>query len=176
VCLRFHQSHIPDGNLVCDGLWTNTWNGENRLIAMESRSSVPASFKKKLTLQYDFMGRRTVKKVESSYSGGMYSATNTTAYVWDGWNIVAEVGQGYTNFMTWGIDMSGTLQGAGGVGGLVMLSLNGTNCLPVYNGNGAVMGLVNSSDGSVVAEYEYSPAGVTLKATGPLAKANTFRL
>ena len=37
------------------------------------------------------------------------------------------------------------------------------------------MGLVKSDDGTVVAEYEYSPAGVMLKAAGPLAKANTFR-
>jgi RHS repeat-associated protein len=74
-----------------------------------------------------------------------------------------------------GQDLSGTLQGAGGVGGLLIASINGTNCFPCFDGNGNVMGLVNSADGTVVAEYEYSPVGVTLKASGPLAKANPFR-
>jgi hypothetical protein len=70
------------------------------------------------------------------------------------------------NFYTWGQDLSGTLQGAGGVGGLLIVSINNTNCFPAFDGNGNVMGLVNASDGTVVAEYEYSPAGGLLVASG----------
>jgi RHS repeat-associated protein len=169
-----------DGNMLADGLWTNRWDANNRMIVTESRVEVPDGMKKRLTFQYDYMGRRTVKRVESGCSGGVYSATNTTTYVWDGWNVIAEIsmksatGQSTTNFFTWGLDLSGTIQGAGGVGGLTMLSLNGTNALPVFDGNGNVMALVDSS-GAVVAEYEYGPFGETLKATGPLAKVNPWR-
>jgi hypothetical protein len=35
--------HDLDGNLTSDSLWTNTWNGENRLIATESRTDVPSA-------------------------------------------------------------------------------------------------------------------------------------
>ena len=57
---------------------------------------------------------------------------------------------------------------------MAIVSLNGTNCFPVCDGNGNVMGLVTTS-GTIAAEYEYSPVGVTLKAVGPLAKANPIR-
>jgi len=83
----------------------------------------------------------------------------------------------YRAFSSTGLaqDLSGTLQGAGGVGGLAMLSLNGTNCFPCFDGNGNVMGLVKSADGTVVAEYEYSPFGECIEATGAMAQANPFR-
>ncbi len=44
-----------------------------------------------------------------------------------------------------------------------------------YDGNGNILTLINSSDGSTVAEYEYSPFGECIKATGPMAQANPFR-
>ena len=168
-----------DGNLTSDGLWTNTWDANNRMVLAESGSGVPAAFKRRLTFQYDSMGRRIVKHVESGYSGGAYSTTNSTTYVWDGWDIIAQIRSQpsgvTTNFYTWALDLSGSLQGAGGVGGLAVVSLDGTNYLPFCNGNGDVMGLVDSTDGRIVAEYEYSPVGMLLKCSGPLAKANPFR-
>jgi RHS repeat-associated protein len=169
-----------DGNLVSDGRWTNTWDANNRMVSAESRSAVPDTMKKRLTFRYDSMGRRTVKKVESGRSGGVYGVTNITTYVWDGWNIIAEfrsdhsVVNASTNFYSWGLDLSGSLGGAGGVGGLVSVCVNGTNAIPFYNGNGDVMGLVSSA-GTIFAEYEYSPVGGMLKTVGPLAKVNPLR-
>jgi len=94
-----------DGNLLQDGLWTNSWNGENRLISMQSLPAVPDSMKKRLDFAYDYMGRRTTKKSLSGYSGGTYSTTNTTTFVWDGWLPIAEISnsgsQITTNFYTW---------------------------------------------------------------------------
>jgi len=129
-----------DGNLVSDGLWTNTWNGENRLIAMESGSGVPAAFKKRLEFKYDYQGRRT-QKVVSQWNGYTYTPVQTNTFFWDGWLQIAEIaryssGGSTTNFYTWAQDLSGTLQGAGGVGGLVIVSINGTNCFPAFDGNG----------------------------------------
>ena len=111
----------------------------------------------------------------SAWTAGGYSTTNVTSYAWDGWLPVAEISGSTTNFFTYGADVGGGLQTAGGVGGLVVVSLGGTNCLPVFNGNGDVMGLVKADDGTLVAEYEYSPAGETLKCEGDLAKANHMR-
>ena len=167
-----------DGNLAADGLWTNAWDANNRLIATESRSGVPAAFKKRLTFRYDYMGRRTIKRVESGYSGGAYSVTNMTTYVWDDWQIVSEICERQspiaTNFYTWALDLSGSLRGAGGVGGLAILSLNGTNAFPCHNGNGDVTALVDDN-GAIAAEYSYGPFGEALRATGPAAEANPWR-
>jgi len=78
----------------------------------------------------------------------------------------------------WGTDLSGSPQGAGGVGGLLEVSSVGTattNCFVAYDGNGNVAALVNAADGTVVGNYEYGPFGEVIRATGPMAKANPLR-
>ena len=47
-------------------------------------------------------------------------------FLYDGWNVIREVkcqNSGVsTNYYTWGLDLSGTMQGAGGVGGLLAVT------------------------------------------------------
>jgi len=80
---------------------------------------------------------------------------------------------------TWGTDLSGSVQGAGGVGGLLWMTVpSGANAGTysyAYDGNGNVMALVSAADGSVAARYEYGPFGELIRATGPMAKVNPFR-
>src|SRR4051794_37945501 len=75
----------------------------------------------------------------------------------------------------WGADLSGSLQGAGGVGGLLTVapSGNGTHFV-VYDGNGNVSTLTDSS-GAVSPRYEYDPFGQTIRASGTAADLNPFR-
>jgi RHS repeat-associated protein len=121
---------------------------------------------------YDSQSRRIAETV----------GTNTKLTVYDGWNPIAEYGRAglqpasLAKTFTWGIDLSGTLQGAGGVGGLLMTSLITNNSIksnyfPTYDGNGNVSEYLNES-GEVSAHYEYDPFGKTTVATGP--KANAF--
>jgi RHS repeat-associated protein len=100
--------------------------------------------------------------------------------VYDGWNPVAEYSisnNQYSIFksFTWGMDLSGTLQGAGGVGGLLMVSEISnsqiSNYYPTYDGNGNVSEYLDST-GAVVAHYEYDPFGKTTVASG--SKAQDF--
>ena len=136
--------------------------------------------------------RRVCKMALSGFTNGTSSITNTTAYLYDGWNLVAELIHNppcfahatqsrqseIRNSYTWGLDLSGTLQGAGGIAGLLSCSfgLQTSDCgLPCYDGNGNVMALVDAADGSVEASYEYDPFGNTLRATGAKAAANPLR-
>ena len=126
------------------------------------------------------MGRRVRKTVSSGYSGGSYTTTNVTTYVWDGFNIIAEMcDEGYTNWYTYGLDLSGTLQGAGGVGGALAMSRDtgtATNTyLYCFDGNGNVVNLVDAGDGSIAATYEYSPFGSLIRSTGDMADDNPVR-
>jgi RHS repeat-associated protein len=83
---------------------------------------------------------------------------------------------------TRGNDLSGTLQGAGGIGGLLARSDHSQPPSPYYSvhsyyhadGNGNVTMLVNASQ-MMVAKYLYDPYGNTLSMSGPLAAANTYR-
>ncbi|MGN0846405.1 MAG: RHS repeat-associated core domain-containing protein, partial [Kiritimatiellia bacterium] len=72
----------------------------------------------------------------------------------------------------WGKDMSGTLQGAGGVGGLLFLTIDGAVYVPCHDNNGNVMRYLDSAGGTV-ATYVYDAFGNTISQSGALA--STFR-
>jgi len=81
-------------------------------------------------------------------------------FLYEGWNLIAEVNAQTGNLIrtyVWGLDLSGTMQGAGGIGGLLWVNLETGSqegrYVVAYDGNGNVIGLVSASDGSVVAQY-----------------------
>ena len=76
---------------------------------------------------------------------------------------------------TWGLDFSGTTQGAGGVGGLLMVHESSATYLAAHDGRGNVTTLVNAADGTVVAAYEYDPFSRPLRSEGSYANSNPFR-
>ncbi|MDB6067534.1 MAG: type secretion protein Rhs [Pedosphaera sp.] len=173
-------SYDLDGNLTGDSVWNYVWDGENRLIQMSSVSALPTAAQKKLDFVYDYRGRR-VQKIISTNNGSAWVTASTNRFVCDGWNVVAEL-NGANNALLrsyiWGTDVSGSLQGAGGVGGLLRVAYAGasvTNSFVAYDGNGNVLELVSAMDGSINAQYEYGPFGEVIRATGPMAKLNPFR-
>ena len=77
---------------------------------------------------------------------------------------------------TWGLDASGSMQGAGGVGGLLMVNAgSGGVHFPAYDLNGNVMGLVNATSGNISAKYEYGPFGEVFCSVGDMAEVNPFQ-
>ena len=103
-----------------------------------------------------------------------------TYYVYEGWNRVAEYNHSGTITKTyaWGTDLSGSLQGAGGVGGLLAVCHEGEASDPVfyptYDSNGNVSEYLNSSglnsSGTVEAHFEYDPFGNTVVNTDTAGK------
>jgi RHS repeat-associated protein len=165
-------SYDADGNLTNDGRWAYTWDAENRLIGITANTPVGPRYQ--LAFAYDAKGRRIQKVVTNG------SAVATTNFLYDGWNLVAELQPNSTPIRTyvWGSDLSGSMQGAGGIGGLLEVSYRGTgttNCFAAFDGNGNVAALVNAADGTSVANYEYGPFGEVIRSTGPMAKVNPFR-
>lgn len=51
------------GNLTSDGRFTYTWDADNRLISVRSKSGSPVAAKRWLTFDYDGFGRRIRKTV-----------------------------------------------------------------------------------------------------------------
>ena len=171
-----------DGNLTNNGLWSFRWDAENRLVEMESVSAVPNSEHRKLVFGYDWQGRR-VSKTASNYAIGSWQMENARKWIWDGTRPLAELEA--TNgtpwlrqWFTWGMDESGTLDGAGGVGGLVGVSKytadNGA-WLAASDGQGNVAGLVKASDGTVDGRLEHGPFGELLRASGRVGDALLLR-
>ncbi len=110
------------------------------------------------------------------------TATQTNTFLYDGWNLIREdIGAATPSSRSyvWGLDLSGTLQGAGGVGGLLMVVKGRANppgepLFPSCDANGNITDLVDTN-GSVVAHYEYDPYANTVAQSGDQADANPFR-
>jgi RHS repeat-associated protein len=170
-------TYDPDGNLTSDGRWTNHWDAENRLISMESLTNTPAASKLRLTFAYDYKGRRITKAVES-LSGSTWTMVLSNKFLYDGWNLVAEL-NGTNNAAIrsymWGTDLSGSMQGAGGVGGLLAISSPGSAQFTCFDGNDNLTALIDSTSSALTGQYEYGPFGEAVRATGPMAKNNPFR-
>jgi RHS repeat-associated protein len=165
-----------DGNLTSDGRWNYTWDAENRVVAMAANTTTGPT--NSMKFEYDWQGRRIHKQVwgNTNWNG---TPTNDVKFLYDRWNPIAQLNASNNNVIQlyiWGLDLSGTMQGAGGVGGLLEVNdtANGVHFVG-YDGNGNVSALVKASDGSVSACYEYGPFGELLRATGPMAKVNPFR-
>jgi len=124
-----------DGNMTAYGDWTFTWSGENRLIQASNAVHL-------VSYAYDYQGRMFAKVVDGQTNG----------LAWDDFTIIAEVRSGVTNWNVWGLDISGRLQGAGGVGGLLIVNRNGTSYYPCYDANGNITDYV-ATNGAVAAHY-----------------------
>ncbi len=165
-----------DGNLMADSLWTYTWDGENRLIRMESRSAVPLDFRRRLDMTYD-AGSRRIGQTISTWTNNAYASAKTKRFVSDGWNLLAEldVSKTLVQAYVWGTDLSGSMTGAGGVGGLLMVNTGSASHGYAYNSNGDVRSLVSLTDGGQSAAYEYGPFGELIRSSGAMALSNPFR-
>ncbi|GBC62869.1 RHS repeat-associated core domain-containing pro tein [Desulfonema ishimotonii] len=164
-------AYDDDGNMTaCDGA-TYTWNAENRLIAAETAD-------KRITFLYDYMGRRVQKKVYSGTPGSWNASPDETrVFVYDGWNLIRETVSGTASgetYYVWGFDLSQSMQGAGGIGGLLCSVSGGEVRQYTYDANGNVGQLVNE-DGVIVTRYEYDPFGNEIVAEGAGAQGNPFR-
>lgn len=168
-------TYDEDGNQTATGLGqAYVWDAENRLIVVEPL--IPGTGDKKVLNTYDAQSRR-VRRVVLNYASGVWNLVSDEKFIYDGWNVVAVIDSSTLSALrvfTWGLDLSGSLQGAGGVGGLLAVK-DGANIYHyTYDANGNVSEVLNSS-GSVVAHYEYDAFGDTFVASGSYAATNEYR-
>lgn len=169
-----------DGNLTdvtVDGVARKyTYNAENRLIAVEPE--LPIDGNKKVLFTYDFMGRR-IRKAVYIFSSDSWLLNSEYLFLYDGWNMIEEItvvgAAEPSRYFVWGLDLSQSLQGAGGIGGLIAAIDGSLAYHYCYDGNGNVGQLVNAASGTIAAHYEYDPYGNLTNATGEQAGENPHR-
>lgn len=141
------------------------WDAENRLLEAKADGTTVGEYR------YDPFGRRIMKTVGT---GGPTGPTSTV-FVYDGWNLAAEYQPNSGNWTLktsylFGQDLSGSLQGAGGVSGLLSVTEHGPSSVerfhPTYDGNGNVSEYLGAS-GAVAAHFEYDPFGQVIVNTDP---------
>ena len=155
--------YSPDGGLVSFGDFDCVYDSASRLMEVWSNGEMIVENR------YDALGRRVIKRTPD--------ATHT--FVYDGWLLVVERiersgGQRDQIDYWWGKDISGSLDGAGGIGGLLYIRKNGYEVyVPLYDGMGNVVQYVNSQ-GAIVASYAYDAFGNTTQKSG--AKADELKM
>jgi RHS repeat-associated protein len=167
--------------VVSDGRWNYSWDAEKRLVRVMSWGSVD---RRRVHWTYDALGRR-VRQVRYVWTNGTWQVVEDLKLVSDpvlfGRHIAELNGTNgaVVRSYVWGLDVSETLDGAGGVGGLLWVRLSGGPAAGVhfvtYDGNGNVWTLVSASTGTETARYEYGPFGEPLRLTGAAAGWNPFR-
>jgi RHS repeat-associated protein len=160
-------SYDLDGNMVANGIWSYSWDAENRLTAVYSNNTLLVSN------IYDHQSRRIAKII--SRSG---TETQRRDFVYDSWNLIQELitdnGSLTTNSFTWGLDLSGDLQGAGGVGGLLAVQRDSTSFFPCFDANGNVTEYIDAT-GAIRAHYAFDAFGNTIAQSGDLAESFSHR-
>ena len=161
-----------DGNMLTDGTGkVYTWDCENRLIQVSLPNNESVKY------YYDAQSRRV--KREHIAAG----AAETTTYLYDGWNVIDE--RNFNSSLAvldsknyiWGLDLSNSIQGAGGVGGLLAMiehKMVSSICFYTYDANGNTSELIADTS-SVLAHYEYDVFGKESLVVGGTNIDNHFR-
>jgi RHS repeat-associated protein len=165
-----------DGNMLTNGPWAYTWDAENRMASACSNGVLL------VTNVYDHLSRRIRKEVYArANTTSNYEPVTCNTFLYDGWNVIRETALlnsltppiALTNYYTWGLDLSGTMQGAGGVGGLLAVTTLSTcnnqpvTCntyYPAYDANGNVTAYLDATGGVAIA-FSYDPFGRTVSET-----------
>src|SRR5579885_3112884 len=165
-----------NGNLLSDGTRNFACDDQNELISVWREDYV-----------YDGKLRRRITR-QFTWNGSGWQLTNKVHYVYDGNVVIQERDQNNLPVVTYtrGVDLSGSLQGAGGIGGLLArtdmgrLTVNDPLASAYYHadGNGNITALVTGlmdTNQVLVAKYLYDPYGNLLAESGPLAGGNKYR-
>jgi RHS repeat-associated protein len=154
---------IPNSNLALN----YDYDAENRLIRVYNAYW-------RVNFAYDYMSRM-VRQYTEINEDDYWSLEIDWRFVYDGNRMIARYladgGISPYESLVWGLDISQSAEGAGGIGGLAVLFRHGANkrYVPGYDERGNVIllyGVDESTYGYVVSEYEYSDHGELLRATG----------
>ena len=118
---------------------------------MEAVAVVPAAARRRLEFSYDYTGKRIQKKTYLwNVATSSYDPEAVSRFINDGWNVVVQLdgGANVQRTFVWGSDLSGSLQGAGGVSGLLLIKENGETYQVGYDGSGNVVALMKATTGT----------------------------
>jgi RHS repeat-associated protein len=159
-----------NGNLRTNGTRIFEYDDENQL----TRITEPNAWKSEFA--YDGKMKMRISR-DYEWHNGSWVQTNEVHRVYDRMLVLQERNSLNVPMLAYtrGKDLSGDLEGAGGIGGL--LALTESSSVPYYfhcDGNGNVAYLADENQ-NAAARYLYDPFGDTLSATGPKAAVNRYR-
>ena len=182
-------SYDANGNLTNEyGLHGYTYDDENRLTSVadifnpQHRTDFVYDGLGRLRKRLEYVWGIAVPQGPAVLTSGSWNLSSTVEYIYDGNRVIQERDGSNTPTVSYtrGLDLSGTMEGAGGIGGLLARSSGysagnwTTNHFYHADGNGNVTYLVDASQ-AMAATYRYDPFGNTISSSGSLAGANLYR-
>jgi RHS repeat-associated protein len=172
-----------NGNRASIGSGTTyTYDDENQLTKFEENAAF-ISGANKTEFTYDGKGRLR-KRVEYDWNStfATWTQVSDTRYIYSGMLAIQERNGSNVPEVSYtrGWDLSSSLEGAGGIGGLLARSHGyssgawSTHNFYHADGNGNITMMVDSSQ-ATVATYKYDPYGNSFTASGSLSSANLYR-
>jgi RHS repeat-associated protein len=162
-----------------------TYDDENQLVSVATDTGgTPAASRWRSDFTYDGRGRLRKRADYTWYTGGSGSwyPSGEVRYVYDGMRAIQERNSGNTPTVAYtrGSDLSGSLEGSGGIGGLLARSVYSGGAWGSHNcyqadGNGNVTVLVDSGQ-ALSAGYRYNPYGAVIGLSGgAMTNQNVYR-
>ena len=156
-------------------------NRLTRIASVGGTGSTLAAF----AYTYNALGRR-IRQITSDGGSGTWQVTEDLKLISDPTLFgrhIAELNasdNALVRSYAWGLDLSGTMDGAGGVGGLLWVTsfqvpASSSSYFAAYDGNGNVAALLHAPSSMPHAHYEYGPFGEPIRVSGPAAALNPFR-
>ena len=162
--------HDGAGRPTGDALWDYQWDQRGLLVGLSRRAGKardPRVTAETVRYQYD-ADRRRVRKVRTlkfTPETKRPDFVEESRMLWDGPLPVMEdrtrLGTALPRrWFVWGRDLGGQRTSAGGLGGLAAIIEEGKRTLlPVDDGAGNIMAVVDGATGKMVAKYNYGPMG-----------------
>jgi RHS repeat-associated protein len=179
-------SYDGNGNrtsLTGSGTTIYDYDDENQLVTVYKD---PATYSGAWRSEFTYDGlQRLRRRVDYLWlAPGNWAMSAETRYVYDSMLVVQERDAANLPTVTYtrGVELSHTLQGAGGIGGLLARSHGynsttgawATNTFYHADGNGNITYLEDSTQ-ALAASYKYDPFGNLISSSGTLASANVYR-
>ena len=158
-----------NGNLTNDGTRSFAYSAENQL------TNVTVSGVSRSDFVYDGLGKRRIAR-EYTNSSGAWMLKSETHYVYDGWLLMQERDASNNVLVTYtrGLDLSSSLQGAGGIGGLLARTDGNGSTFYHADGAGNITSLMDGQQ-NVAARYMYNPFGRLTGMWGPMGPVNRMQ-
>ena len=151
-------AYDANGNMTTNGVFTYVWDCENRLTEVWKNGALVQSNR------YDALWRRR-EKIEYVPDGTVV----TNRYIYKDWLVLAitDASGALLETYTHGADLSGHVGGsAGGIGGILASTMEGSNVLYIYDFNGNVAESISTGQ-KVLSRLAYCPFGRVLSLMGP---------
>jgi RHS repeat-associated protein len=158
-----------NGNMTGDGARVFAYDAENQLINVYATNLWQVGF------LYDGLNRRRIER-DYIWTNSAWLKTNETHFLYDGMQVVQERDANNNPVVTYtrGLDLSMSLSGAGGIGGLLARTDANGSTFYHSDGNGNITALIDGNQ-DMAARYEYDGFGRLINKQGSMADANRYR-